>query len=88
MLKVKAKPTLDKTMERRVISLFKRYNIVDNIESDVTKSDTRIVIYPSVILAVAIEDVNSYHETIQNKLADYARVEDADEEVTNESAPD
>ena len=88
MLKVKAKPTLDKTMERRVISLFKRYNIVENIESDVTQSDTRIVIYPSVILAVAIDDVNSYHETIQNKLADYARVEDADEEVTNESAPD
>lgn len=86
MLEVKAKPVLDKATERSVIALFKRYNLVKNIESDVTKSDARIVIYPSIILAVHVDDVNTYYEMIQNKLADYARGEDVDgEEVINES---
>lgn len=86
MLEVKAKPILDKATERSVIALFKRYNLVKNIESDVTKSDTRIVIYPSIILAVHVDDINSYYEMMKSKLSDYARGEDLDgEEDINES---
>lgn len=76
MLKIQAKPVLEKSMERSIISLFKRYNLVKNIETDVTQSDTRIIIYPSITLAIPIEDINQYYEMIQKKLRDYAGTEE------------
>lgn len=76
MLKVKAKPVMDKSMEKDAISLFRRYNLVTNIESDVTQADTRIIIYPSVIMAVSVEEINMYYENTKNKLKEYAGGED------------
>lgn len=72
MLKIKGKPVLDKTMERQIISLFKRYNLVMNIESDVTQTETRIIIYPSIFMAVGTDDINEYYNSIQDKLKAYA----------------
>jgi len=73
MLKVKAKPTLDKQMEKRIISLFRRYNLVQNIDSDVTRADARIIIYPSILMAVPVEEVNAYYEMTSDKLQEYAK---------------
>lgn len=72
MLKVKSKPTLDKTMERDIISMMKRFNLVMNIENDVTQADTRIIIYPSIFLAVGTDQINEYYNQIQEKLKNYA----------------
>lgn len=72
MLKIKAKPTLDKGMERNLVRLFRRYNIIRNLDGDVNQADARIVIYPSVIMAVTVENINEYYEMTQEKLKDYA----------------
>ncbi len=87
MLKVKAKPNLDKAMERSIISLFRRYNLVKNIETDVTQADTRIIIYPSIILALPIDDINRYYESIEMRLSEYAGGEEVSDgqEVIDES---
>ncbi|MFI3200971.1 MAG: DUF4194 domain-containing protein [Eubacteriales bacterium] len=90
MLKVRSKLHLEKGMEKSIVSLFRRYNLIKNIESDVTLSDTRIIIYPSITLALAIDDMNQYYEMTQNRLRDYAGgedlanvQEDLDESTTN-----
>lgn len=90
MLKVKSKPTMDKTMERQIISMMKRYNIVMNIENDVTQAETRIIIYPSIFLAVGTDQINEYYNQIQEKLKNYAGgEEDGDmEEATDQGQAD
>jgi len=72
MLKIKARPFMNKTMEKSIISTLKKYNLVMNIEGDVTQADTRIIIYPSINMAVRTEDVNDYYNQIKNQLSGYA----------------
>lgn len=59
-------------MEREIISLFKRYNLVMNIETDVTQAEARIIIYPSIFMAVGTDDINEYYKSIQDKVKAYA----------------
>lgn len=72
MLKIKAKPILDKGMERNLVRVFKRYHIIQNLDTDVNQADARIIIYPSVIMAVTVENVNEYYEMTERKLSEYA----------------
>lgn len=73
LLKIKAKPMMDKGMEKNMVSLFRRYNLINNLDSDVNQSDARIIIYPSIIMAVTVEDVNEYYKMTERKLNDYAK---------------
>ena len=79
MLKIKAKPLLDKGMERSMVRLFRRYNIIQNLDGDVNQADARIVIYPSVIMAVPVENINDYFEMTQKKLEEYAMNRDSED---------
>lgn len=83
MLKIDSKQTMDKTMLKSIISLLKKYNLISNIDSDVTMSDTRIKIYPSVLFAVTNDNINSMYETISEKLNRYMNGgEQSDDEET------
>lgn len=72
MLKLRARPLLDKGTERSMISLFRRYNLIQNLDGDVSQPDARIIIYPSIIMAVDVEDVNEYYAMTEQKLREYA----------------
>lgn len=76
MLKIKSKPNLDKSMEKDFVKEFKKYNIIQNLDTDVNLADTRIVIYPSIIMAVTVENVNDYYEMTMQKLKEYAENKD------------
>ena len=78
-LKIMAKPLLDKRMEQSIISLFRRYNLIKNLESDLTNADSRIIIYPSVMLAVLAEDINEYYQNSIVKLMEYVGGSDDEE---------
>lgn len=82
LLKLKTKPVMDKGMEKRMVSLFRKYNIIKNLDSDVNQADARIVIYPSVIMAVTVDDINEYYAMTEKKLREYAsdKTEDNDDE--------
>ena len=77
MLKIKAKPQLDKGMERNFVKLFRRYNLIQNLDTDVNQVDARIIIYPSIVMAVTVESVNDYYEMTERKLRDYAANKDS-----------
>lgn len=76
MLKIKSKPNLDKSMEKDFVKEFKKYNIIQNLDTDVNLADTRIVIYPSIIMAVTVENVNDYYEMTMQKLKECAENKD------------
>ena len=63
---------MDKGMERNFVKLFRKYNLIQNLDSDVNQADARIIIYPSIIMAVTVENVNDYYEMTEQKLKDYA----------------
>lgn len=83
LLKIKAKPMMDKGMEKNMVSLFRRYNLISNLDSDVNQSDARIIIYPSIIMAVTVEDVNEFYKMTERKLNDYAKSKE-EEQNSNE----
>ena len=72
MLRIKAKPMLDKGMERQMISLLRRYNLIQSLDGDVSRPEARIVVYPSILMAVAVEDINDYYAMTEQKLQEYA----------------
>lgn len=89
MLKLEAKANLDKTTLRDTVRLFRRYNIVSNIDSDVTLSDARIRIYPSVLFAVPNDNLSSLYEAINEKLNKYMKGgEQSDDEETLQDQAD
>jgi hypothetical protein len=71
MLKIEAKSNLDKTMFKDTIRLFKRFNIISNLDSDITMSDARIKIYPSVLFAVPNDNLTLLYDVINEKLNKY-----------------
>lgn len=87
MLKIEAKPNIDKTMLRDSIRLFKRYNLISNLDTDVTMSDARIIIYPSVLFAMTNENVNEMYDNIAEKLNKYVKggEQNDDEETMQDS---
>jgi hypothetical protein len=72
MLKIGPKAKLDKTTLRDVIRLFRRYNLITPLDRDVTLSDARIKIYPSILFAVPNDNLNSMYEKVTEKLNQYA----------------
>ena len=84
LLKLKAKPRMDKGMEQRMISLFKKYNLIKNLDSDVNQADTRVLIYPSVTMAVTVDDINAYYSMTEKKLREYAGDHSAEDEDVEE----
>ena len=80
MLKIKSKENMDKGMEREMVSLFKRYNLIQNLDSDVTMDDARIVIYPSILLALPVENIEEYYKMNEEKLKEYAFAGSEEEE--------
>lgn len=71
MLKIETKLNLDKTVLKDTIRLFKRYNLISTLDSDVTMSDARIKIYPSVLFAVPNDNLNTMYDAINEKLNKY-----------------
>lgn len=72
MLKIKSKPKLDKGMKRKFVGLFKKYNIINNLDSDVTNDEARIVIHPSINMAISLDDINEYYQRNVTRLKAYS----------------
>lgn len=80
---------LKKTDLKTTLSLLKRYHIIANLDSDMGNPDTRIQIYPSVILALDIKELSCVYEEAKDKLKKYANggesENNADEENIDEA---
>ena len=84
VLKIKNKQKLDKNSERQIIALFKRYNLIRNLTSDITQGDTRIEIYPSIMIAIPNEGITHLYDSVKDRLAEYELVEGEEDADTDE----
>lgn len=72
------KSALTKSEENEFITLFKRFNLLKNLDSDVNYADCRIMIFPSIMLAIQTEDINVAYEKTQMKLDEYSSTQNED----------
>jgi hypothetical protein len=73
MLKIDTRPVIDKTSLKEAFRIFKRYNLVATIDSDITRSEARIKIHPSILFAVSSDNINELHDRISDRLDQYAK---------------
>jgi len=71
MLKMQNK--LDKTTLRNTMGYFKRYHLVQNLDTDMANPDTRVVIYPSILFAVSNVSLDEMYQTAKDKLEKYSK---------------
>ena len=71
MLKMQNK--LDKTTLRNSMGLFRRYHLIQNLDADMSNPDTRVIIYPSILLAVANSNLDDMYQAAKDKLEKYGR---------------
>ncbi len=71
MLKMQNK--LDKTTLRNSMGLFRRYHLIQNLDADMSNPDTRVIIYPSILLAVANSSLDDMYQAARDKLDKYGR---------------
>ncbi|MCR5124834.1 MAG: DUF4194 domain-containing protein [Treponema sp.] len=76
VLKIKNKQKLDKNLEQRTIALFKRFNLIRNLTSDISLGETRIEIFPSIMIAIPNEGITHLYESVKDRLAEYEEEDD------------
>lgn len=85
MLKLQNK--LDKTTLRNAMGYFKRYHLVQNLDADMANPDTRVIIYPSILFAVANAGLEEMYQTAKDKLEKYSKGgEDREDSSEDEEA--
>ncbi len=75
-LKIRDK-MIDKTVLRNIISAFRRFNLIDVLDKDLSQEESRIIIYDSILLAVRVEDIRQAYEKLEN----YRKGAKKDEEI-------
>lgn len=60
-------------MLKDTLRIFRKYNLISNLDSDVTLSGARVVIYPSILFALSNDDVTGLYEKVHVKLTKYTR---------------
>lgn len=48
---------IDKTTMRNALSLFRRFQLIETLDKDLTNEESRILIYDSILLAVRVDDI-------------------------------
>lgn len=79
-LKIKNKP-IDKRTLTETVNLLKRFNIVDSLDSNITDPDCRLVIYPTILFAVRVDDISVVFEMLEGyktRRQDYDEEEEAE----------
>ena len=64
-LKLRDKP-IDKTTLRSAISIFKKFNLIEVIDSDVSMGDCRLIIYPTILLAVKVDEIRKVYDKLDS----------------------
>ena len=80
-LKIRDK-MIDKTTMRNALSLFRRFQLIETLDKDLTNEESRILIYDSILLAVRVDDIRQTYE----KLEQYRKGKAANEETDTDEA--
>lgn len=81
-LKIREK-LIDKTTMSNALRLFKRCNLIEPLDKELNREDSRIIIYDSILMAIRVDDIKEAYK----KLEIYKK-EDSSDEETNENSID
>lgn len=70
---------IDKSKLLEGMRTLRKYNIIQNLDGNMSLGDSRIIIYPSILMALRYEDIAKVYE----KLNTYKRKEDYEDEEVN-----
>lgn len=73
---------IDKTTMRNTLSLFRRYQLIETLDKDLSNEESRVLIYDSIMMAVRIEDIRQAYE----KLELYRKGRKTDEDTEEDEA--
>ena len=59
-LKIRDK-MIDRTTMRNALSLFRRFQLVETLDTDLSNEESRLLIYDSILMAVRVEDIRQAH---------------------------
>ena len=81
-LKIRDK-MIDKTTMGNALRLFRRYQLIELLESDLKNGESRVLIYNSVLMAVRVEDIKSVYEKVDSYRKGKLKDEEADQTETD-----
>lgn len=70
---------MDKTLLRQALRTLKKFNVIETLDRDMTLSDSRIIVYPTIQMILRSENITSIYE----KLETYKRKGVKDNEEVN-----
>ena len=73
---------IDKTTMNNSLRLFRRYDLIEILDRDLTKEESRIIIYDSILMAVRVEDIRRAYDMAEI----YRKVHGRDEETHQDEA--
>lgn len=62
-LKIRDKQ-IDKTTMNNALRLFRRFNLIELLDRELTQEESRIIIYDSILMAIRVEDIKRTAELI------------------------
>lgn len=74
-LRLRDRGVVEKKYLKDAFALFRRHNLVEVLDGDITQPECRFLIYPSILFAVRLESVQELHA----RLAEFSGEEGADE---------
>lgn len=77
-LKIRDK-MIDRTTMRNALSLFRRFQLIETLDKDLSNEESRILIYDSILMAVRVEDIRQAHEKLEVYRKGKSTNEEADE---------
>ena len=64
-LKIRDK-MIDKTTMGNALRLFRRYQLIELLDSDLKNEESRVLIYNSILMAVRVEDIKSVYDKVDS----------------------
>lgn len=80
-LKIRDK-LIDKTTLGNALRVFRRFQLLESLDKDLTRADSRILLYDSILMAVKVDDIKEAY----GKIEIYRKGGDADEESDTDEA--
>ena len=81
-LKIRDK-LIDKTTLGNALRVFRRFQLLEPLDKDLTRADSRVLLYDSVLMAVKVDDIKAAYEKIEIYRKGDATDEDLDTDETD-----
>ena len=65
------------------LRLFRRYQLIELLDSDLKNEESRVLIYNSILMAVRVEDIKSVYEKVDSYRKGKLKDEEADQTETD-----